>query len=532
MAIGKTYISATKHTSNFHINLTEIENSLFNIKNILIQLDKDILNKKQNESFSILTFYKFNQTSEYLQTILRNTKIFHKFNRQKRGLLNVVGKVDKWLFGTLDSDDETRYNNYFNTLTKNQDILNKNFYKEQSILSTVTQEYTKNLDKINNNQLLILEKINLLDKNQLNLSSALYISLILDNVMLQLNTLNSIINNIENAISFAHVNKMHNSILNPNQLLTLIENIKTIYGPNRIPEFKELINFYNYLSVQVIIKNNSILFSIHTPIILPTHYILHKIFPIPIVNKTILLSNPYILLTKEDYWTTEEECPQLEDLFICKQTALSKDEHCLFELLKTSNNMCPMINVKYTKSTIQRLYGNEILVIPVNETIARDKCHRGLYKFSEPSIVSISSCPVEIGNLTFEIETKTEFQYVLELPKFSYSQDSNNISKLTLEEINLDEMKKAQKILSTLQLQPLDNPGSSLNLATASIFTSAALVCGVLLYIGWKKWKKPVSSQNNHQYKNAPMDNPLEEIRKNDQPLQPLFSELEEGGDT
>lgn len=118
MAIGKTYISATKHTSNFHINLTEIENSLFNIKNILIQLDKDILNKKQNESFSILTFYKFNQTSEYLQTILRNTKIFHKFNRQKRGLLNVVGKVDKWLFGTLDSDDETRYNNYFNTLTK------------------------------------------------------------------------------------------------------------------------------------------------------------------------------------------------------------------------------------------------------------------------------------------------------------------------------------------------------------------------------------------------------------------------------
>lgn len=75
MAIGKTYMSATQNTSNFHINLTEIETPLFNIKEILIQTNKTIFNTKQKESFSILTSYKFNQTYEYLQTILRNTKI-------------------------------------------------------------------------------------------------------------------------------------------------------------------------------------------------------------------------------------------------------------------------------------------------------------------------------------------------------------------------------------------------------------------------------------------------------------------------
>lgn len=526
--MGKTYISDTQHTSNFHINLTEIETSLFNIKHILSQANKTIFNRKQKESFSILTSFKFNQTYEYLQTILRNTKIFHKPNRSKRGLLNVVGKVDKWLFGTLDSDDEFRYNNYFNTLSKNQETLNKNFYKEHSILSTVTQEYSKNLEKINSNQKVILEKINLLEENQLDLSNALYMSLILDNIMLQLNTLNSIINNIETAISFAHVNKMHNSILNPNQLLTLIEDIKTKYGPDRIPEFKELINFYNYLSVQTIIKSNSILFSIHTPIVFPNHYILYKLYPIPIANKTILLSNPYILLTKEDYWTTEGECPQLEDLFICKQTALSKEERCLFELLTTSNNMCPLINVNYKKSTIQRLNSNEILVIPVNYTIARDKCQQGLYKISEPSIVTLSTCPIEIDNKTYESESITQLQYVLELPKFSNVQSSNDISKLTLEEINLDELKTAQKILSTIHLHPLETPENSTNIWFAPISSIAALICGILLYIGWKKWK-PVSSQRNYNRKNT-VEAPSKSNRKNDQPLQPLFSELKEGG--
>ena len=82
-------------------------------------------------------------------------------------------------------DEETRYNKYFERLTKNQEILNNNFYKEQSILSTVTQEHTKNLQKLNTNQIIIAEKINFIKHTQLDLSNALYMSLILDNIMLQ-----------------------------------------------------------------------------------------------------------------------------------------------------------------------------------------------------------------------------------------------------------------------------------------------------------------------------------------------------------
>ena len=260
-----------------------------------------IANASVTENFSMLTIHKFTQTYEYLQTILSNTKLFHKPNRPKRGLINAVGKVSKWFFGTLDSDDEERYDKYLEALSQNQQDIQQDHKTKFSILSNVIQTYTERMKILSTNQKLILNRLNLLEKLDLDITNALYISLILDNIMFQLNTINQIINNIENAISFAHVNTMHNSILNPKQLNEMINTIQNLYGKNRIPKFDELINYYNYLSVQVIIKENLILFSIHTPIILPNQFILHKIHLIPILNQTISITYPFILLTTDQF---------------------------------------------------------------------------------------------------------------------------------------------------------------------------------------------------------------------------------------
>lgn len=83
--------------------------------------------------------------------------------------------------------------------------------------------------------------------------------------MFQLNTINQIINNLETAISFAHY-VMHNSILNPNQLREMIKNIQNLYGVDHVPKFNELIDYYKYLSVQLIIRDEivNLIFDTHT----------------------------------------------------------------------------------------------------------------------------------------------------------------------------------------------------------------------------------------------------------------------------
>ena len=86
---------------------------------------------------------------------------------------------------------------------------------------------------------------------------------------------------------------------------------------------------------------------------------------------------------------------------------------------------------------------------------------------------------------------------MLEPPKLLDVQSNNDNSKLTLEKLNLDELKTAQKFLSTIHLHSLEAPENSTNQWVGPTLSTTALVCGILLYIGWKKWNKPVLSQRN-----------------------------------
>ena len=65
---------------------------------------------------------------ELLQTQLRETEnklsiLYLDYNRQKRGLVNVVGNSAKWLFGTMDDDDRKIIEQHLNNLgDKNREI--------------------------------------------------------------------------------------------------------------------------------------------------------------------------------------------------------------------------------------------------------------------------------------------------------------------------------------------------------------------------------------------------------------------------
>ena len=115
--------------------------------------------------------------------------------------------------------------------------------KKHTILSKVINAYDSQLIKIADNQNVIINKLQLIEKQTIDISHALYISLILDNITNQLNKLKYLIDNIDNAISFAKANIMHNSVLNANQLSDLIIMTQELYGKKRVIKFKELINY-------------------------------------------------------------------------------------------------------------------------------------------------------------------------------------------------------------------------------------------------------------------------------------------------
>lgn len=524
ISVGKAYVAQSKHTSFYHINISDIETCLYKVQYLLDKSNYINNNSSKNESFTLLTSHKFKQTADYLQRILSNVEIFHKPTKVKRGLINIVGKVNKWLFGTLDSDDEDRFNNYFNTILQNEQKAQDDLKSEHTVLTSVVETYNVQLKKLTKNQDLLLDKINQLRDMEYNIGNALYMSLILDNIIFQLNTVNQLVSNIETAISFAHVNTMHNSILNPSQLRKLISDLHSLYKSDNLPKFNELINYYKYLSVQVMIKENIILFSIHTPITGPNQFTLYKIFPIPVHNQTISVADPYILLTKEEYWTAQEECPQLENVFICQQEALSREASCVFKLITTTVNECPLVDIYFKRTTVHRLNGKEILVIPVNETIIKSTCKKGLYSLRNPSIITIPECAIKIGHRVYEKETSSDLRFIVDLPDFSYTEQSTAIPKLQLDEVNIEELNKARKILDSVKFHFLNEPTQF----SPTYWTLFALILGILILAAliylWRTLRQRRKSRRTPSSND--IDLPLDE-RKN---KEPLFSELTEGG--
>lgn len=82
-------------------------------------------------------------------------KIFRLTPRHKRGLLNGIGKIAKYVFGTLDEDDAEYYNNQILTLENNDNHL-LNLIKNQTTIVDSTVKIIRSTKEETSNQFAIL----------------------------------------------------------------------------------------------------------------------------------------------------------------------------------------------------------------------------------------------------------------------------------------------------------------------------------------------------------------------------------------
>lgn len=513
VSLGPAYISNSRHIFSYHINISNIDLCLVQFNTLLLKIN-DTLANYTNENFAYITYRKLSQTFDFLNFIKENTHLFHKQNkRDKRGLINIVGKANKWLFGTLDSDDEKRYDSYLQLISNNEQVILEKFKNEHTILTKVINAYNSQLVKITDNQKLITTKLESIDKQILDISHVLYLSIILDNIRNELDKVKYLFDNIDNAISFAKVNIMHNSILNANQLNDLIITIQGLYGKDRIVNFKQLINYYSLFSTQVMIKESMVIFSIYTPIINPVIFTLYKIYPIPILNLTIVLPNPYVLLNEVTQWSAANLCPEIEQAFVCKQDILSKEEMCIRELLISAKNECPVTSVHYKETSVEKLHGEEILVIPAGKTIIKTTCRpHNIFSIDKPSLIELPNCPLEIEGKLYEKERKSDLQYILEIPNIQLNvEDNKEKQHMEIQQVNYEEIKNAQIALNNMKFANLRN--KPLSQAYWSFLAIPILIILAIVTILWKLKKGlPRKTQENSQ-----------KIRE------PTFSELKEG---
>ncbi|XP_072397183.1 uncharacterized protein [Diabrotica undecimpunctata] len=480
--IGQTKVITTKHTFLFHVNLTYPENSLELIKNSLKTLNTVTDNSNNTLNyFSILLNNKINNAKHLTENTNKKINILFEHTRIKRGLINGVGKIQKWLFGTLDSDDEEHINNYFNMIELNENNLNKDLKTQQSFLKQMTKTYTDSFEKLNKNQGILENQIHGLIKEIKeisNLEQAFSITNTIDNLIMQLHSVDNIINNLETSLSFARLNILHSSIISPFQIKQMLNELERIYGIEQVPKLDKIINYYSLFSTQVIIQNKTIIFKIHTPIV-SSIYKYFQVYPVPLLNQTVLPENPYLLLNTENYWTSAEKCPEVENWYFCLQSKLHKQQQCLANLIRTGKNQCPPTSIHFTETSAIQINSKDILVIPAAPFNIKSQCEKeGIKEIKIPSIVTLENCQISIGNKIFQIEQTSHEEFVLELPQIYLPQHEENRPERTfhIKQIDEENIQRINSLATDLQVSQLHTVQSISHAWTNTIIIIVSLM--------------------------------------------------------
>lgn len=477
------------------------------------------MSRNQNH-FSIIIINKINNALNFNQIIINKLNSFSKVIRKKRGLFDGVGKLSKWLFGTLDADDEQFINNYIKRLDQNEIKLNTGIAEQQTLLKEMTDKYKTNFETLWLNQKTLQNQVSNLQKeiNQLvSFEQAFSFGNTIDNLILQLHLIYDLINNIETALAFGKLNTLHSSIIGPEKLGLLINKLNEIYKYRQIPYLQNIMNYYNLFSTQVNFKNNLILFKIHCPIVTnPFQYF--RMYPVPISNLILLPEHPFLMLNTEEYWTTMERCPEIENVYYCQQSRLHRSQPCLANIIRTGRNDCHGINIHLNETTIMQINSHQVMVIPVEHITVQANCEtNGIFTISKPSVISLEGCHIRINDKLYQAEESIHDELVFELPKLNFSTNTNHFSSvpIKLKTINENDVKHLQVIANNLQTPDLNTTHNGHAWTNTSIIIGIIILsCLLVTYIKYIKPRKRVNKAENGSQNRSP-----------------LFSELKEGGD-
>lgn len=267
-----------------------------------------------------------------IQTKLDNMLFHTKGPRVRRGLYNFFGTTIKHITGNLDHNDGERINLILHHLETNQINLKKQGALQYSLNQQIMDHFNTTIQKIEHNEETLTNRINQLTDN-LNIankeSHILFINMgkpdikdddinstkdIYNQLIILYNILYSLLQDIENSLSFCKIKTVHPSIIKPQQLYSELQRISPYYKeelpfelkPENVPDFEKI------LDVNCHIENTKIIYLLSIPINFKMNFQLYHLHSIPsfigpnIV--TLITNNKYILKSGDTIKPLKEKC--------------------------------------------------------------------------------------------------------------------------------------------------------------------------------------------------------------------------------
>lgn len=427
--------------------------------------------------------------------------------RLKRGLVNVAGSVFKAITGNLDASDGEYYDKVINNLQHNQNELANSILKQNSISLSVISKFNQTLQQMNGNDKYLESKINqigMIVQGSAYRENSLFIKDVLIQMINTYEIIESILQDLQNSITFAKLKIIHPSIIKINDLYKELLIMQEKVGNNQMVLPVSLENTFLYeklIKIDCFILDNKINFLLRIPVSYPKLFDYFHLYSIPVIYKSwfkaVLTQNNYLIKNELQHAYYGEPCAKVTtNLHLCKQEKLQKSEDnnpCEIALLESNpqTTTCQKIQVLISRPIINQLENSNqwIFVMPKEETVklkcnAQEEIRRlhGTYLVQIPSgcLIKTNNQTVINGNRL----TNATVQPILfpDWPNIPVAPNQLDLS-VHIEEIKLDDLTDLKtQIQSTspqLQFPQLYHYPS---IWTIFIYVVLITCCGVTIY--------------------------------------------------
>lgn len=435
-------------------------------------------------------------------------------NRHKRGLLNPLGSLIKCITGNLDNTDAEKYDKQIRLLEENQNKIKTDQLNQITVLEYTVTKFRNLISNLTHNDLTLKSRILQAEQAIKNVTlhqntefEYVLIHITLNQITSMYQIIYDIFERIEMAITFAKINTLHNSIVNPLELLNEIRETKIQLTSNALPldvTKENLLSFERIIEIKSYSKNLEITFILELPLVEPKMYQYFQLFSLPTPSNekfkfhVIIPHKPFLALEESKYSYMDQKCVEISSQqYLCKETHaeyLEDNSPCATQLIAFKQNVttCQAFPIQLNRVQATKIMDSKWLItVPTNlkSTIVCDKVKNNKLLHGSYLLESTEKCEVQISSFIFKEHKPKHFKYQsISLPmlnlSLNYRQSSTifNPSTLNLDTINLEEIKKIQNKLEDHKLL-LAGTSTSVYLTKTSLWTILIYILFIIILI-------------------------------------------------
>lgn len=443
----------------FHFNLTSLKESYNNIQETVSSLTL-----RSNNTFPYLL-------SELNETIRETKKELNKLlpatPRRKRGLVNGLGSIIKFISGNLDQDDLDNLQKQLNSLRQSNSKEIKHINKLISFSNSIAQKFYIEMNHVNYNMKVIKGilqqedfKINLLEHLQY--------------VLLCVNKFDKIIRVLQDTISLSFKEMTNVKMFSQKDITNIVKHLQLIYPTKTIIHNDQYHQFENLKlsKTQVLMMNEEMIVILFVPITNGKTYTLYRVSPIPNKNNLILIPPERYYLQGPTLSWSNAPCERIAQYYAC----------ILFNTRRTTCNLtdttgCQFAIVKNEVELFQPLNKEHILFSSKRPQMILQTCPESqntLKLMGSYIIYSNVSCPLTSMGITLQQQPTN---YVHPFPLLSISDEPHVKTEINFlpSHLNVNGMK--------LDLKPIPENNTKVKTFVSMNIIITIIIFGIILLI-------------------------------------------------